>query len=84
VGRREFIVEVSLPGPTHTLPGHPLIQCEATATRLNGWSWEVGGQSTKGGAFTTAMSCNGECYVECQGQGILLSRPVFTSNIVIG
>jgi len=42
--RGEFIVEVSLPGPTHTLPGHPLIQCKAPATRLNGWSWEVGGQ----------------------------------------
>jgi len=44
--RGEFIVEVSLPGPTHMLPGHPLIQCGAPATRLNGWSLEVAGQST--------------------------------------
>jgi len=34
--RGEFIVEVTLPGPTHTLPEHPLIECEASATRLNG------------------------------------------------
>jgi len=39
-------VEVSLPEPTHTLPGHLLIQCEAPATRLNGWSWEVEDQFT--------------------------------------
>jgi len=32
----EFIGEVSLPRPTHPLPGHPLIQCEASVTRLNG------------------------------------------------
>jgi len=43
--RGEFIVEVSLPGSTHTLPGHQLIHCEASATRLNRWSWEVGGRS---------------------------------------
>ena len=42
--RGKFIVEVSLPGPTHTLPGHPLIQCEAPATTLNGWGWLVVGQ----------------------------------------
>jgi len=46
MGRREFIVEVSLAGPTHTLPGQPLTQCEAPATRVSGWSWEVGGQAT--------------------------------------
>ena len=44
--RGEFIVEVSFPGPTHTLPEHPLIHYEAQATRLNWWSGEVGGQST--------------------------------------
>ena len=27
-------------------PRAPLIQCEACATQLNEWSWEVGGQST--------------------------------------
>jgi len=42
--RGEFIVKVSLPGPTHTLPEHQLIQCEAPATKPNGWSWEVGGR----------------------------------------
>jgi len=51
--RREFIVEVSLPGPTHTLPEHPLIQCEAPATRLNGWSGEVGVSHPKPFVYTS-------------------------------
>jgi len=62
----EFIVEVSLPGPTHTQPGHPLIQCEAPATRLNGWSREVGvGQpkpfvNTSPAEILTALNERGE------------------------
>jgi len=35
-------VEVTMPRTIH--PRHPLIQCEAPTTRLNGWFWEVGGQ----------------------------------------
>ena len=50
--RGEFIAKVSLPGPTHTLPGRPLIQCEPPATRLNGWSWEVGGSVNLSHLFT--------------------------------
>jgi len=33
-----------MPGVSSALPEHLLIQCEARATGLNGWSWEVGGQ----------------------------------------
>jgi len=34
-----------MPRVSATLPGHPLIQREARATRLNGWSRKVRGQS---------------------------------------
>jgi len=34
-----------MPRISFTLPKHPLIPCEAQATRLNGWSGEVGGGS---------------------------------------
>ena len=44
--RGEFIVEVSLPRPTHTLPGYSLIERGAPVIWLNGWSWEVWGRST--------------------------------------
>jgi len=38
----------SAPGPRvhFTLPGHPLMQCEAQAVRLNGWSIEVTAQQS--------------------------------------
>ena len=51
--RGEFIVEVSLLEPTHALPGHPLIQCEASATRLKGYSWEVGDSRPKPFVYTS-------------------------------
>jgi len=34
---------MAIPRTSSTLPEHPLIQCEARVTRLNGWSWEVEG-----------------------------------------
>ena len=32
-----------MPSASSTLSKQPLIQCEAPATRLNAWPWEVGG-----------------------------------------
>jgi len=34
-----------MPRASCTLPEYPLIQCEVRPTRLNRWTWAVGGQS---------------------------------------
>jgi len=49
----EFIVKVSLPEPTHTLPGHPLIQCEAPATDWTGCPGRLGVGQPKPFVYTS-------------------------------
>jgi len=45
-----------------TLPEHPLIQCEAPATKLNGWFWEVGDEAVNLNlyinCYTSLYTCN--------------------------
>jgi len=76
-------VELRLPGPAHTLPWHPLIQCEAPATRLNGWSWEVGGQSTE--ADSLHFTCRNSAALNEKGEVDLLQpRSDFDPNPRVG
>jgi len=42
-----------MPKVSFTHPEHLLIQCGAPATRLSGWSWEVGSQSTLPFVYTS-------------------------------
>ena len=70
-------MEVSLPGPAHTLPGHPMIQCEAPTITLNGWFWEVGCQSSEANSlhFTrrNSASLNEEGEVNLLQRGVILT-----------